>query len=125
MILKTAVELASMRGCPAKQHAASFALSPPGRKAAGTATSVIPAKERVKKSKLQTSARLRSVIPAKAGTHFSRWNKTLAWVPAFAGTTLRLISMRISTCKLALTAVSGLTAAEVVNRTSSDCRPGR
>ncbi len=45
--------------------------------------------EHVKKSKLQTSARLRSVIPAKAGIHFSRWNKTLAWVPAFAGTTLR------------------------------------
>ena len=32
---------------------------------------------------------LRSVIPAKAGIDFSRWNKTLAWVPAFAGTTLR------------------------------------
>ncbi len=45
--------------------------------------------EHVKKSKLQTSARLRSVIPAKAGIHFSRGNKTLAWVPAFAGTTLR------------------------------------
>jgi hypothetical protein len=26
--LKTAVDLASMRECPAKQHAASFALSP-------------------------------------------------------------------------------------------------
>ena len=49
----------------------------------------IPAFERVKKSKLQPSVRLRSVIPAKAGIHFSRWNKTLAWVPAFAGTTLR------------------------------------
>ena len=31
----------------------------------------------------------RSVIPAKAGIHFSRRNKTLAWVPASAGTTLR------------------------------------
>ncbi len=31
----------------------------------------------------------RSVIPAQAGIHFSHWNKTLAWVPAFAGTTLR------------------------------------
>jgi hypothetical protein len=25
------------------------------------------------------------IIPAKAGIHFSRWNKTLAWVPSFAG----------------------------------------
>jgi len=51
--------------------------------------SVIPAKERVKKSKLQPSVRPRSVIPTKAGIDFSRWNKTLAWVPAFAGTTLQ------------------------------------
>jgi hypothetical protein len=29
------------------------------------------------------------IIPAQAGIHFSRWNKTLAWLPAFAGTTLR------------------------------------
>ena len=36
---------------------------------------VIPAKERVKKSKLQASERLRSVIPAKAGIHLSSWNK--------------------------------------------------
>ena len=36
IILKTAVELASMRGCPAKQHAASFPLHLPGRKAAET-----------------------------------------------------------------------------------------
>jgi len=34
-------------------------------------------------------SRVRSVIPAKAGIHFSCWNKILAWVPAFAGTTLR------------------------------------
>ena len=33
--------------------------------------------------------RCRGVVPAKAGIHFSRWNKTLAWVPAFAGTTLQ------------------------------------
>jgi hypothetical protein len=26
---------------------------------------------------------------SKAGIHLSSWNKTLAWVPAFAGTTLR------------------------------------
>jgi len=38
-------------------------------------TIVIPAKERVKKSKLQASRRLRSVIPAKAGIHLSSWNK--------------------------------------------------
>ncbi len=41
----------------------------------------VPACERVKKSKLQTSARLRNVIPAKAGIHFSRWNKLLYGYP--------------------------------------------
>ena len=48
---------------------------------------VFPAKERVKKLKLQVSGKFRSVIPAKAGIHLSRWNKKLAWVPASAGTT--------------------------------------
>jgi len=69
--------------------------------------SVIPAKVCVKKSKSQTSARLRSVIPAKAGIYFSRRNKTLAWVPAFAGTTLLPISMRISSREMASTAGLG------------------
>ena len=44
---------------------------PKAQKAGHGFQTVIPAKERVKKSKLQTSARLRSVIPAKAGIHFS------------------------------------------------------
>ncbi len=39
--------------------------------------SVIPAQERVEKSKSRASGILRSVIPAKAGIYFSRWNRTL------------------------------------------------
>jgi hypothetical protein len=37
----------------------------------------IPACERVKKSELRASGRLRNVIPAKAGIHLSSWNKLL------------------------------------------------
>jgi len=43
------------------------------------------------------SAGLRSVIPAKAGIHGSkkRWSRIyLPWVPACAGTTLRLLQRR-------------------------------
>ncbi len=43
--------------------------------------SAVPAQERVKKSELQASGRLRSVIPAKAGIHFRRWNKALDGSP--------------------------------------------
>ena len=53
---------------------------------------VIPAKERVKKSGLGIAGRLRgvfpalrSVIPAKAGIHFRRWNRLLEGPPPTRG----------------------------------------
>ncbi len=45
--------------------------NPGGQLPVRRCTSVIAAQERVKKSESQTSVRLRSVIPAKAGIHFS------------------------------------------------------
>ncbi len=62
----------------------------------------------------------RSVIPAQAGIHDSQKHRPymyLAWVPAFAGTTLRLVMTRISTRKFALTAVSRI-------RRHCELRPG-
>ena len=52
--------------------------------------SAVPAQERVKKSKLQPLAELRSVIPAKAGIHLSRWNKLLYGSPPSRGRRYRL-----------------------------------
>ena len=47
--------------------------------------SVVPAKERVKKSELRSSGRLRSVITAKEGIHLSSRNKPLHESPPSRG----------------------------------------
>src|SRR5208283_2000436 len=89
--LETAVETGSKQKCPAKQRFAGgcpFALRVKG-----------------------VGHRFQTVIPAKAGIHGSKKRrpcKCLAWVPAFAGTTVRLDSACVFTRKSASTAVSRL-----------------
>ena len=87
--LKTAVESGSTRKCPAKQRLAGGC----------------PFTLRVK----GVWHRFQTVIPAKAGIYGSKKRRScryLAWVPAFAGTTLRLDPACVFARKSASTAGS-------------------
>ena len=62
---------------------------PKGEGGGSQAASVIPAKERVKKSKLQASGTLPQRHSREGGNPFNKLEQALVWLPAFAGTTLR------------------------------------